>query len=192
MNLQAGAQLGSYEIVSPLGAGGMGEVYKARDLKLGREVAIKVLPQEMASDSSRLRRFEQEARAASALNHPNIVTIYEIGEHEGTPYIAMEYVDCQTLREILAGGPLPNDKIIRYATQLAEGLAKAHQAKIVHRDLKPDNIVISEDGYVKILDFGLAKLVAESDVGSEIFTAVKEGTTPGTILGTVGYTTWLL
>ena len=112
MNLQAGAQLGSYEIVSPLGAGGMGEVYKARDLKLGREVAIKVLPQEMASDSSRLRRFEQEARAASALNHPNIVTIYEIGEHEGTPYIAMEYVDCQTLREILAGGPLPNDKIM--------------------------------------------------------------------------------
>ena len=137
-------------------------------------------------------RFEQEARAASALNHPNIVTIYEIGEHEGTPYIAMEYVNCQTLREILAGGPLPNDKIICYATQLAEGLAKAHQAKIVHRDLKPDNIVISEDGYVKILDFGLAKLVAESDVGSEIFTAVKEGTTPGTILGTVGYTTWLL
>ncbi len=113
MPLQPGTRLGNYEVLSELGSGGMGEVYKAKDLKLGREVAIKVLPQEMASDSNRLHRFEQEARAASALNHPNIVTIYEIGEHEGTPYIAMEYVEGKTLREMLSGGPLPNDKLIR-------------------------------------------------------------------------------
>ena len=112
MSLQPGTRFGNYEVLSELGSGGMGEVYKARDLKLGREVAI-ILPQEMASDSQRLRRFEQEARAASALNHPNIVTIYEIGEHEGTPYIAMEYVEGKTLREMLADGPLPNDKLIR-------------------------------------------------------------------------------
>ena len=186
MSLQPGTRLGNYEVLSELGSGGMGEVYKARDLKLGREVAIKVLPQEMASDSQRLRRFEQEARAASALNHPNIVTIYEIGEHEGTPYIAMEYVEGKTLREIVTDGPLPNDKLIRYATQMAEGLAKAHQAGIVHRDLKPENIVISVDGYVKILDFGLAKLLPEGEVGAELSTLAKE-TTPGTILGTVGY-----
>ncbi len=170
MRLPPKTRLGNYEVLSELGSGGMGEVYKARDLKLGREVAIKVLPQEMASDSQRLRRFEQDARAASALNHPNIVTIYEIGEHEGTPYIAMEYVKGKTLREILAEGPLPNDKLIRYATQMAEGLAKAHQAGIVHRDLKPENIVISVDGYVKILDFGLAKLLPAGDIGSELST----------------------
>ena len=113
MSLAAGTWLAHYEILEPIGKGGMGEVYKAKDLKLGREVAIKVLPQEMASDASRLRRFEQEARAASAFNHPNIVTIYEIGEHEGTPFIAMEYVKGKTLREILADGPFPNDKLIR-------------------------------------------------------------------------------
>jgi serine/threonine protein kinase len=117
----------------------------------------------MALDSSRLRRFEQEARAASALNHPNIVTIYEIGEDKGTPYIAMEYVKGRTLREILADGPLQNHELIRYAKQMAEGLAKAHQAGIVHRDLKPENLIISEDGYVKILDFGLAKLLPEGE-----------------------------
>ena len=187
MPLQPGTRLGNYEILSELGSGGMGEVYKARDLKLGRDVAIKVLPEEMSADPSRLRRFEQEARAASALNHPNIVTIYEIGEHEGTPFIAMEYVKGRTLREILADGPLPNDKLIRYATQMAEGLAKAHQAGIVHRDLKPENIIISEDGYVKILDFGLAKLLPLDGVGSEVATMEKQATTPGTILGTVGY-----
>ena len=126
MPLQPGTRLGNYEVLSELGSGSMGEEYKAQDLKLDRQVAIKVLPQAMASDSQRLRRFEQEARAASALNHPNIVTIYEIGDHEGTPYIAMEYVEGKTLREMLAGGPLPNDKLVRYATQMAEGLAKAH------------------------------------------------------------------
>ncbi len=125
MPLEPGTRLGNYEVLSELGSGGMGEVYKARDLKLGREVAIKVLPQEMASDSQRLRRFEQEARAASALNHPNIVTIYEIGEHEGTPYIAMEYVEGKTLRELLVGGPLSNDKLTRYATNLASRTCSA-------------------------------------------------------------------
>lgn len=186
MSLQPGTRLGNYEVLSELGAGGMGEVYKAKDLKLGREVAIKVLPQELASDSQRVRRFEQEARAASALNHPNIVTIYEIGEHEDTPYIAMEYVVGKSLREILGDGPLPNDKLIRYGTQMAEGLAKAHEAGIVHRDLKPENVIISNDGYVKILDFGLAKLLRQGVVGSEVSTLARD-TTPGTILGTVGY-----
>jgi len=186
MTLETGTRLGLYEVLSPLGAGGMGEVYKARDLNLGREVAIKVLPQELSTDSDRLRRFEQEARAASGLNHPNIVTIHEIGEHAGTPYIAMEYVDGVTLREMLGGGSLPHDKLIRYTTQMAEGLAKAHQAGIVHRDLKPENIVISEDGYVKILDFGLAKRTSESAEGSDLAT-MEKGTTPGTILGSVGY-----
>jgi len=187
MPLSPGTRLGQYEVVEAIGAGSMGEVYKATDLKLGRDVAIKVLRQEVVRDPDRLRRFEQEARAASALNHPNIVTIYEIGEHEGTPYIAMELVVGVTLREMLAGGPLQNDKLMRYARQLAEGLAKAHQAGIVHRDLKPENIVISEDGYLKILDFGLAKLLPQGDIGAEASTWAHGGTTPGAILGTVGY-----
>jgi TolB-like protein/Tfp pilus assembly protein PilF/tRNA A-37 threonylcarbamoyl transferase component Bud32 len=186
MVLTAGTRLAHYEILEPVGRGAMGEVYRARDSALGRVVAIKVLPPEMAADPRRLRRFEQEARAASALNHPDIVTIYEIGEHEGTPFIAMEYVEGITLREMLSQGPLPNDELIRYARQMAEGLAKAHQAGIVHRDLKPENILISRDGYAKILDFGLVKLLPEGDVGSQVPTLAKE-TTPGAILGTVGY-----
>jgi TolB-like protein/Tfp pilus assembly protein PilF len=161
----------------------MGEVYKARDLELDRDVAIKVL---QAADPETLRRFEQEARAASALNHPNIVTVHEIGEHEGTPYLVMEFVDGVTLREMLAGGALANDKLVRYASQIAEGLAKAHQAGIVHRDLKPENIIINDDGYIKILDFGLAKLLPRGEAGTERTTLGRE-TTPGTILGTVGY-----
>ncbi len=186
MPLQPGTRLGNYEVLSELGSGGMGEVYKARDLKLGREVAIKVLPQEMASDSQRLRRFEQEARAASALNHPNIVTIYEIGEHEGTPYIAMEYVDGVTLREMLSDGePLPTKKLLKLSTQIADGLAKAHSAGIVHRDLKPENLMVTQDGFIKILDFGLAKLVAESS-GAESKTVTK-ATQEGAVLGTVQY-----
>jgi TolB-like protein/Flp pilus assembly protein TadD/predicted Ser/Thr protein kinase len=186
MVLTAGTRLAHYEILAPVGRGGMGEVYRARDRKLGREVAIKVLTREMATDSQRLRRFEREARAASALNHPNIVTIYEIGEHEGSPFIAMEYVEGRTLREILDDGPVPNDALVRYAAQMAEGLAKAHQSGIVHRDLKPENIVISRDGHAKILDFGLAKLRLEGDAGSQVPTLAKV-TTPGAILGTVGY-----
>jgi serine/threonine protein kinase len=159
MTLSAGTRLGSYEIVAPLGAGGMGEVYRARDSKLGRDIAIKILPSETASDPERRQRFEQEARSASALNHPNILTIYDIGEAGGTIYIAMELVDGKTLRELVASSePLPTKKLLDIAVQTADGLAKAHAAGIVHRDLKPENVMVSKDGYVKILDFGLAKL----------------------------------
>ena len=159
MTLAAGSRLGSYEILAPIGAGGMGEVYRARDAKLGREVAIKVLPAAMASDPDRRQRFEQEARSASALNHPNILTIYDIGETDGIVYIAMELVEGKTLRELVASGePLPTKKLLDVAVQIAEGLAKAHSAGIVHRDLKPENIMVSKDGFAKILDFGLAKL----------------------------------
>src|SRR5262245_64108998 len=159
MSLSTGSRLGSYEIVSPLGAGGMGEVYRARDTKVGRDVAIKILPEERASDPGRRQRFEQEARSASALNHPNILTIYDIGSTDGTVYIAMELVDGRTLRELVASGePLPTRRMLDVATQTAEGLAKAHAAGIVHRDLKPENLMVSKDGFVKILDFGLAKL----------------------------------
>ena len=188
MTLQPGTQLGHYEITSLLGSGGMGEVYRAKDHKLGRDVAIKVLREELASDPERLRRFEQEARSASALNHPNIITIHDIGKHEATPYIAMEFVEGKTLREMLADGPLPTKKLLQLATQIAEGLAKAHSAGIIHRDLKPENLMVTSDGYVKILDFGLAKLLPEAvDFGSEEITITKELTRAGVILGTVGY-----
>ena len=157
MTLQPGTRLGHYEITSLLGSGGMGEVYRAKDHKLGRDVAIKVLREELASDPERLRRFEQEARSASALNHPNIITIHDIGKHEATPYIAMEFVEGKTLREMLSEGPLPTKKLLQLATQIAEGLAKAHSAGIIHRDLKPENLMVTSDGYVKILDFGLGE-----------------------------------
>ncbi|HEY6929524.1 MAG TPA: serine/threonine-protein kinase, partial [Thermoanaerobaculia bacterium] len=158
MSLAHGARLGQYEIQSPLGAGGMGEVYRARDTRLAREVAIKVLPKELSADIGRLERFEKEARTASSLNHPNIVTIYEIGTSDSTSYIAMELVEGKTLRELLHSGPLPVRRILSLAAQAADGLAKAHAAGIVHRDLKPENLMITRDGFVKILDFGLAKL----------------------------------
>jgi serine/threonine protein kinase/tetratricopeptide (TPR) repeat protein len=188
MPLSPGTKLGSYEILAALGAGGMGEVYKAKDLKLGRDVAIKVLREELASDPDRLRRFEQEARAASALNHPNIVHIYDIGQQDSTRYIAMEYVEGATLREMLGGGPLPTKKLLQLGTQIADGLAKAHSAGIVHRDLKPENLMVTSDGFVKILDFGLAKLLPQlSGTRSEMATIAKEGTTPGVVMGTAGY-----
>ena len=158
VTLAAGSRLGPYEILAPLGAGGMGEVYRARDTRLGREVAIKVLPAEVASDASRLKRFEKEARSASALNHPNIVTIYDIGSDGRVSYIAMERVEGKTLRELLFGGALPVKKLLPIAAQIADGLARAHEAGIVHRDLKPENVMVTKDGLVKILDFGLAKL----------------------------------
>src|SRR5436190_14701376 len=188
MVIAAGSRLGPYEIVSPLGAGGMGEVYRAKDPRLGREVAIKVLPASLAHDAERLRRFEHEARSASALNHPNIVTIHEIGVSGATSYIAMELVDGPSLRELLASGPLPSKKLLDVAVQIAEALAKAHSAGIVHRDLKPENVVVSKDGYVKLLDFGLAKLfVAPTDQATAAPTIVHQETTPGTVMGTVGY-----
>ncbi|HTY43002.1 MAG TPA: protein kinase [Thermoanaerobaculia bacterium] len=175
-------------MLSLLGAGGMGEVYRARDTRLNREVAIKVLPAELAGDASRLRRFEKEARSASALNHPNIVTVYDIGSEGGVSYIAMEKVEGETLRKLLAGGALPIRKLLSTATQIAEGLAKAHEAGIVHRDLKPENLMVTKDGLVKIMDFGLAKparTVSGSDEGSHLPTETE--TSPGIVVGTVGY-----
>src|ERR1700693_5764736 len=158
MPLNAGARLGPYEIVAPLGAGGMGEVYRARDPRLGREVALKILPAEMSADKDRLTRFEQEARSASALNHPSIVTIYEIGQADSVAYIAMELVQGRTLREVIVEGPVPAKRVLAFAAQIADALAKAHEAGIVHRDLKPENLMVTREGFVKILDFGLAKL----------------------------------
>src|SRR5512135_559242 len=160
MALAAGTRFGPYEILSPLGSGGMGVVYRARDSRLEREVALKVLPEHLAGDQERLRRFEQEARSASALNHPNIVTIYELGQVDSTCYIAMELVEGSTLRHLLAAGPLPLHKMVQIAAQVADGLAKAHEAGILHRDLKPENLMVTRDGLVKILDFGVAKLTA--------------------------------
>ena len=188
MSLSAGSHLGPYEIVSALGAGGMGEVYRARDLRLGREVAVKVLPGDVSADQERVRRFEQEARSASALDHPNIITIYDIGSADSTLYIAMQYVEGKTLRELLASGPPPTKKVLDVAVQIAEGLAKAHAAGIIHRDLKPENVMVSKDGFVKILDFGLAKLTAPEggEQLSEVPTAMAD-TRPGTVMGTVGY-----
>ncbi len=183
-----GKTFGHYEILERIGSGGMGEVYRAKDTKLGRDVAIKVLRQELASDPERLRRFEQEARAASALNHPNIIHIYDIGKDGTIPYIAMEYVEGRTLKEMFSQGPLPTENSLKLAIQIAEGLAKAHSIGIIHRDLKPANLMVTEDGYVKILDFGLAKLLhLPSGADSEVETLTKEGTAAGTIMGTVGY-----
>lgn len=158
MRLTPGARLGPYEIVSLLGSGGMGEVYKARDTRLGRDIAIKVLPGAFSADPERLTRFEQEARAAAALSHPNIVAVYDVGHHDGSPYIVSELLDGETLRDRLAGGPLPVRRSVEYVVHIARGLAAAHEGGIVHRDLKPENIFITTDGRVKILDFGLAKL----------------------------------
>src|SRR5262245_54933713 len=158
MGLTPGVRLGPYEILSLLGSGGMGEVYKGRDARLGRDVAIKVLPGAFSADPERLTRFEQEARAAAALNHPNIVSVHDVGHHDGSPYIVSELLDGVTLRDRLSSGPLPVRKAVEYAVHIARGLSAAHERGIVHRDLKPENIFITTDGRVKILDFGLAKL----------------------------------
>jgi Tol biopolymer transport system component/predicted Ser/Thr protein kinase len=167
----------------------MGEVYRARDTRLGREVAVKVLPAEVASDSGRIKRFEKEARSASALNHPNIITIHEIGSVDSTHYIVMELIDGRTLRDFLAGGPVPTGRLLQIAAETAEGLAKAHAAGIVHRDLKPENIMVTGDGHTKILDFGLAKLTEREPVTNEETGAptVSAGTEPGMVMGTVAY-----
>ena len=188
MPLSPGERLGPYEVIALVGAGGMGEVYRARDNKLAREVAIKVLPSDLSGDARRLERFEKEARTASALNHPNIVTIYDIGRCDGIAFMAMELVDGKTLRELLVGGTLPLKRILAVAAQAADGLGRAHAAGIVHRDLKPENLMIRKDGFVKILDFGLAKLAPSGD-GSDAtnLPTMTRGTEAGTILGTVGY-----
>jgi serine/threonine protein kinase len=181
--------IGPYNIVSKIGEGGMGEVYRARDTKLGRDVAIKVLPAAFSEDSDRLRRFEQEAQAAGTLNHPNILVIFHIGTHEGSPYIVSELLEGETLRERMAGAALPQRKAIDYALQTAHGLAAAHEKGIIHRDLKPENLFVTKDGRVKILDFGLAKLIGVGD-GTQSQTEVptrRVDTDPGVVMGTIGY-----
>lgn len=196
MTLPSGTKLGRYEVRSKIGEGGMGEVYLAQDTKLDRKVALKILPAEVASHRDRMERFVREAKAAAALNHPNIAHIYEIGESAGVNFIAMEFIDGQTLRELIHRGQVDLPKLLRYLQHAAEGLAKAHAAGIVHRDLKPDNIVVTRDGHAKILDFGLAKLIGpagetpapKGEISSEVATAIlQQHSTPGTVLGTVGY-----
>jgi dipeptidyl aminopeptidase/acylaminoacyl peptidase len=189
MTLSAGSRLGPYEIVAALGAGGMGEVYRAKDPRLGREVAVKVLPASFSDDPDRLRRFEQEARAAGLLNHPNITSVFDVGSHEGAPYVVTELLEGETLRSRLAAGALVPRKALDYAIQIARGLAAAHEKGIVHRDLKPENVFVTDDGRVKILDFGLAKL-KQMGAGTEPETNLPTGTLgtePGVVLGTMGY-----
>jgi Tol biopolymer transport system component len=186
MALSAGTHLGPYEILEPLGAGGMGEVYRAHDTRLGREVAVKVLPAELSHDRDRLHRFEQEARLAGSLNHPGVLTVYDVGSHEGAPYLVTELLEGRSLREVLHSGPLPTRKAVDYAQQVAHGLAAAHARDIVHRDIKPANVFVTKDGRVKILDFGLAKLThlpLQQAEGSEVSTKTAEGR----VVGTVGY-----
>ena len=191
MPLRSHSRVGPYEIVDLLGTGGMGEVYRARDPRLGRDVAIKVLPDHASSDPARRRRFEQEARAASALNHPNICTIHEIGEHEGAPYIVMELLDGVPLRERLRAGPVPLPVLLHLAMQVADALEAAHGAGIVHRDLTPSNIFVTPRGDAKILDFGLAKLTADVDNAGNSRASTVAAETPltgqGRMVGTPGY-----
>ncbi len=189
MALAAGTRLGPYEIVAPIGTGGMGEVYRAHDPRLGREVAVKVLPAALSADPDRLRRFEQEARAAAALNHPNILAVYDLGTHDGAPYVVSELLEGQTLRGILARGVLPVNAAVDHAIHIAYGLAAAHEKGIVHRDLKPENIFITSDRRVKILDFGLAKVMTgQSGLAGETSSPTIDATTqPGIVLGTIGY-----
>jgi dipeptidyl aminopeptidase/acylaminoacyl peptidase len=188
MTVSAGMRLGPYELLESLGAGGMGEVYRARDTRLQRDVAVKVLPAEFSSDGARLDRFEREARSASALNHPNIVTIHEVGQSDSTSFIVMELVDGKNLRQMLNAGPLPLRKLFGIASQVADGLAKAHAAGIVHRDLKPENVMVTRDGFAKILDFGLAKLThTDSHKGQTEQMLTLGRTEPHLVMGTAGY-----
>ncbi len=188
MSLASGTRLGPYEILAPIGAGGMGEVYRAKDSRLGRDVAVKVLPASFSADPDRLRRFEQEARAAGILNHPNITAVYDIGTHEGAPYVVQELLEGETLRSALAGGKLSPRKAIDYALQIAHGLAEAHEKGIVHRDLKPENLFVTRDGRLKILDFGLAKLTHQEETGQATnLPTASAGTEPGVVMGTLAY-----
>ena len=187
MALTSGAKLGPYEIVSPLGVGGMGEVYRARDTRLGRDVALKILPEIFSRDADRLRRFEQEARAVAALNHPNILGIHDIGQHDGSPFLVSELLEGESLRAVLDQGALPQRKTIEHGVQIAHGLAAAHEKGIVHRDLKPENIFVTKDGRIKILDFGLAKLASNTGGGSDEVTLTSSQTAAGIIMGTASY-----
>src|SRR5580765_134290 len=188
MSQAAGAKIGPYEIVASLGAGGMGEVYRARDPRLGRDVAIKILPAYFCQDADRLRRFEQEARAASALNHPNILAVYDIGTNDGAPYLVTELLEGGDLRERLTGWTIPARRAVECAVQIAHGLSAAHDKGIVHRDLKPENIFVCRDGRIKILDFGLAKLTTP-ETGDATSTSLDplNQTGSGVVLGTAGY-----
>ncbi len=186
--MHAGSRIAHFEVLGLIGSGGMGEVYRARDTRLGRDVAIKVLPAELAADPERLRRFEQEARAVAALSHPNILALYDVGTHEGAPYLVTELLEGESLRQRLQGGALPARKAVETAVQIAEGLAAAHEKGIVHRDLKPENVFLTKDVHVKLLDFGIAKLAAPR-TAEELAkaTTVTEVTKAGAVLGTVGY-----
>jgi serine/threonine protein kinase len=189
MPLAAGTKLGPYEIQSQLGAGGMGEVYRARDTRLGRDVAIKVLPQALAQNTERLERFEYEARLLSTVNHPNILAIHDVGREGDVHYLVSELLEGQTLRERMNGGSLSQRRVTEYAVEMARGLAAAHEKGVVHRDLKPDNVFITRDNRIKILDFGLAKqAIVESGHAAESATMTgPTPTQPGTVMGTVGY-----
>ncbi len=187
MTLVPGRRLGPYEILGPLGAGGMGEVWRARDSRLGRDVAIKVLPDEFAHDPARRSRFEREAKAIAALSHPNVLALHDFGADDGAIYAVMELLEGTTLRERLAGGPLSPRKAVDYAIQIAHGLAGAHERGIVHRDLKPENVLVTPDGRVKILDFGLARLDPYQSDGDTQTPTLAGATRPGAVLGTVGY-----
>jgi Tol biopolymer transport system component len=187
MNLTSGSKLGPYEIIAPLGAGGMGEVYRARDSRLKREVAVKVLPQAFSLDADRLHRFEQEALATAALNHPNILAVFDIGTSEGSPYVVSELLEGETLRDRLRGGSIALRKTLDYALQIAHGLAAAHEKGIIHRDLKPENIFLTKDGRAKILDFGLAKLTQPDSGDHTSMPTMTHATEAGVVLGTAGY-----
>jgi eukaryotic-like serine/threonine-protein kinase len=187
MGLSSGTRLGPYEIVAPLGAGGMGEVYRAKDTRLGRDVAIKVLPASVASDEDRLRRFELEAKTVASLNHPNILGLHDIGTYKDAPFLVSELLEGETLREKISEGPIPTRRTVEYALGIAHGLAAAHAQGVVHRDLKPENVFITRDGRVKILDFGLAKLMREEHSIESALTLTSPTTMPGVVMGTIGY-----
>src|SRR5271166_666095 len=188
MTLTPGTRLDGYEILGPLGAGGMGEVYRARDATLKRDVAIKVLPEYWSRDPERLRRFEQEAQATAALNHPNIVSIFHVGQYNGSPYIVTELLQGDSLRDRLSKGPMRLREVLDCGVELARGLAAAHDAGIIHRDLKPENIWVTKEGRIKILDFGLAKLDPAKSASTDAETVSLEPQShPGQVLGTVGY-----
>jgi eukaryotic-like serine/threonine-protein kinase len=187
-SIQSGELFGRYEVRSQLGAGGMGEVYLAYDTQLDRSVALKVLPAEIATDHERMHRFVQEAKSASALNHPNILTIYEIGQTDSLHFIATEFIDGENLRQRMAHAPVRLSELLEIAGQIASALAKAHQSGIIHRDIKPENIMINRDGYVKVLDFGLAKLSCQPVLtDAEAPTRVMINTEPGKVMGTTRY-----
>ncbi|HYI11095.1 MAG TPA: serine/threonine-protein kinase, partial [Thermoanaerobaculia bacterium] len=191
MSLTPGTRLGPYEIVARIGSGGMSEVYRAHDTRIRRDVALKVLPPAFAKYADRMHRFEQEARAAGALNHPNLLTIFDTGTSDGRPYIVTELLEGQTLRSCMRdnGVPvkIPIRKAVDYAIQIANGLAAAHERGIVHRDLKPENLFLTRDGRVKILDFGVAKLRSTEDFALADDDTMEQDTSPGTVIGTVGY-----